>query len=824
MQRYFYYILFAFILSACFDEEVAQKEVEKKSQIVNVQIESTDLDLTQITHGNLIITCKELGSPKIIQLVDILSLLEFTFDDLPTNVPISFYVIFFDKENNQIYDGLVISNLDKINEIKIFMKKMGEDDLLDSDGDGVPDEVDNCILMYNPDQDDVCTGDRDNDGYKDSEDNCPIKFNSDQGDVDEDGFGDICDNCRMIKNENQIDFDDDGKGDECDNDDDNDGLSDEEELECGSAPYDHTSACEICDGIDNNLDGKIDENLPLHVYYSDSDGDLFGDPNDIIKICSNVAPENYVLNDTDNCPLDYNSDQFDTDADSIGDLCDNCPNNNNSTQHDLDADGKGDMCDDDIDGDGYANEEERLCETDIFDSDEFCEICDGQDNDGDELVDEDFDDYDSDGFGDDCDNCPQEYNPNQIDADLDGVGDECDNCQTVANPDQVDSDTDYLDGVGDACDNCPELYNPLQADCDGDGVGNACDNYQSGYITVNTSDTLVEVSPQATALSNGGSVVVWGSGNSGGPHSLYFQKLDLFGNKIGDAVFVADSYHIYDVQISSVFNNEFVIVWENDYGIVAKRFSLDGYPIGSEIYVSEGSGYDHLSIASIPNNQGFIIAWEESGDIYAQKFNSNGERARDQIFVSDQPVRYKLRLTSIENGAFFVVWDRSVVHHGGGRYDIDVFMQGFNSSGDKIWQQEQQVNSESEWEQQYPDITALSNDNIVIVFSSRDRDGDYTVYFKIYNDNGEVVRGQTHADKEYEGERNAYVTNIKGDRFIVNWRDWSNTKMRRFYNDGVALGDDELICNDNLIIKGLFRGGFIFLWVDDDYIGMLKKY
>lgn len=32
-----------------------------------------------------------------------------------------------------------------------------------------------------------------------------------------------------------------------------------------------------------------------------------------------------VLNDRDNCPLVYNTDQRDTDMDGVGDQCDNCP-------------------------------------------------------------------------------------------------------------------------------------------------------------------------------------------------------------------------------------------------------------------------------------------------------------------------------------------------------------------------------------------------------------------------------------------------------------------------------------------------------------------
>jgi len=86
---------------------------------------------------------------------------------------------------------------------------------------------------------------------------------------------------------------------------------------------------------------------------------------------------------------------------------------------------------------------------------------------------EDQTNSDEDCFGDACDNCPLAYNIDQSDFDGDGVGDACDNCVVDYNPDQGDTDEDYW---GDACDDCPEIYDPGQADFDGDGVGDGCDN------------------------------------------------------------------------------------------------------------------------------------------------------------------------------------------------------------------------------------------------------------------------------------------------------------------------------------------------------------
>jgi len=73
----------------------------------------------------------------------------------------------------------------------------------------------------------------------------------------------------------------------------------------------------------------------------------------------------------DNCPLDANPDQTDTDDDRIGDVCDpdddsdgipdavdNCPLTVNHEQTDTDGDGSGNACDPDDDGDGIADGED----------------------------------------------------------------------------------------------------------------------------------------------------------------------------------------------------------------------------------------------------------------------------------------------------------------------------------------------------------------------------------------------------------------------------------------------------------------------------------
>ncbi len=108
---------------------------------------------------------------------------------------------------------------------------------VDTDEDGVNDDVDNCPATSNADQKDtdgdgvgdVCDTDDDADEVNDTTDNCPLVANSDQKDSDGDGIGDVCDtdndndtvnddvdNCPLAPNLGQKDGDEDGKGDACD--------------------------------------------------------------------------------------------------------------------------------------------------------------------------------------------------------------------------------------------------------------------------------------------------------------------------------------------------------------------------------------------------------------------------------------------------------------------------------------------------------------------------------------------------------------------------------------------------------------------------------
>jgi len=133
-----------------------------------------------------------------------------------------------------------------IDELRISESEISS---VDTDGDGIPNSVDNCDSAVNPDQKDadsdgkgdVCDfdDDADRDGIPNQKDNCRDVPNPDQKDTDGDGKGDACDfdddldqdgvpnvkdNCPKDYNPEQKNYDLDGLGDACDPDIDNDGV------------------------------------------------------------------------------------------------------------------------------------------------------------------------------------------------------------------------------------------------------------------------------------------------------------------------------------------------------------------------------------------------------------------------------------------------------------------------------------------------------------------------------------------------------------------------------------------------------------------------
>ena len=235
---------------------------------------------------------------------------------------------------------------------------------------------------------------------------------------------------------------------------------------------------EKCDGDDNDCDGFTDEGFP------DTDGDGLAD------CLENDKDGDGTADGKDNCPDLSNPDQADTDFDSLGDLCD-------------------------LDDDNDLSPDIEDCapkNAGVHPGAE--EICDGQDNDCDYTVDEGFADSDFDGFKDcvdedddndgtgdglDCQPLDPATHPGAAEV-CDGADNDCDgpvdegfadtDGDEMADCVDGDIDGDEVDNDGD---NCPNVPNADQIDSDGDGHGDACDGDVDGDGVPDATDNCPEV-------------------------------------------------------------------------------------------------------------------------------------------------------------------------------------------------------------------------------------------------------------------------------------------------------------------------------------------
>ena len=288
-----------------------------------------------------------------------------------------------------------------------------------------------------------------------------------------------------------------------------DGDGYDADMDCDdSDPEVHPGTDEVCDEVDNDCDGEVDEDVASR-WYPDADGDGYGDEEQARDRCE--QPTGYVEQggDCDDGDADIHP-GADERCDGIDNDCDGVADEDPTELWYVDADGDDygnpdyavNSCDP---GEGWVSDATDCDDGEATIHPEADEACNGIDDDCDGTVDEGlasswYEDADDDGYGDasssvescepgdgwvaegtDCDDADDNIHPDAGEL-CDGIDNDCDGLLDDADADIEDRQVWYFDGDADGygldgstAEACfqPSGYAAVGGDCyDGDSAIN----------------------------------------------------------------------------------------------------------------------------------------------------------------------------------------------------------------------------------------------------------------------------------------------------------------------------------------------------------------
>jgi hypothetical protein len=679
------------------------------------------------------------------------------------------------------------------------------------------------------------------------------------------------------------------------------------ELVCeGQAP-----AQEDCDGEDNDCDEEIDEDF-LNTDQDDladcidPDDDNDGDPDstDCLPLDSSVShyAEEACNGQDDNCSGSVDEGFIDTDFDGLKDCVDDDDDNDgdpdltdcqpldSQIHHDAEEEcnGTDDDCNNEID-DGFGLQECGVGEClhqvpECADGElQSCnpfegssgELCDGKDNNCNDLVDDGFP------VGQPClvglglcaaagvEVCAEDGQATECSAILgepdctgkecgdDGCGGVCGQCPgsnyacvaavCVCQPDCGLKNCGD-DGCGGSCGSCPAIEACNDGVCNGCSDGNSVpmDGCSGGLISkflVNTEVASSQQNADVAALSDGGFVIVWESENQDGDgFGIFGQRFLPDGQVVGGEFLVnTDSYLNQEVpEVAGLASGGFVVVWQSEEfegsdssSVFARLYGPEGSALTDEFRVHvETAGWQRYPDVASLDGGGFVVDWETGGGIIpaypdyvgilARLFDSDGQPQGKEFPVNTYTTDKQQRpcVGRIPDG-FVAAWhSRNQDGNGWG-----IYAQEYTAQGNKVGD-EYQVASTVVGDQWMPRCCGLSNGRVAVAwegYSALTQDAE--VSFSLFEEDGSILIQESLLNTvTVKIQKAGGLAALPSGGFVAAWESWgysgnvsSAVLAQRFDNDGNKVGLDFQVSPPSWEMRrpslaAFEDGSFIVVW------------
>ncbi|WP_298938577.1 tandem-95 repeat protein, partial [uncultured Ruegeria sp.] len=346
---------------------------------------------------------------------------------------------------------------------------------------------------------------------------------------------------------------------------------------------------------------------------------------------------------------------------------------------------------------------------------------------------------------------------------------------------------------------------------------------------VNEFTNGVQSWPSVTALTNGHFVVTWQSDDAQqGDTSSTAIKARIFDETGVEIVseFVVNEFTDGPQRLPSVTalaDGHFAVTWESldqqqgdtsDFAIKARIFDATGAEIVSELLVNEftNNAQHDPSITALTNGH-FVVTWEswdqQQGDtsstaIKARILDADGNEIVSEFRVNEftNSAQHNPSVTALADGHFVVTWTSEDGQQGdasGGAIKASIFDEnGVEIAGEFL------VNEYTAHDQNYPNVTTLTNGHFVVTWASKGSqqgDDDYAIKARIFDATGaEIVSEFLVNEVTYGPQWDPSVTALDNGGFVVTWESGdrqqgdasSAIKARIFDANGVAQNPDPI--------------------------------